>query len=243
MGYIWFFSIIQAPSEKQLPINHFERKKWIGLFVLFIIILEFFFSYYLRIYRREVFEIGQISFSGITFINSFVVVLELGASMLYYTTMRKLYVLRSDWHIWLFCTIMLIPFIIRDLFHAGYDVLILQTSYQTIECINLSYRALILASLTEELLYRGVIFDELCLYFKEAVAAIIQSMLFTFAHSERWLLLAKTGDLGIAINLIAVFFMGLLSAFLRKKTRSLLPSILMHFALNAGIYDLFLAAF
>ena len=242
-AYFWFFTRKASTQNTQLSAKYFERKKMIGFFVLIIVILEFFFSYYLRIYHRDIFDIGHFAIGGITIINSFVVALELFAVLFYYLFLRRQKVFFVDMHILIFCAIILLPFILRDMFNAGYDVLIHHNSYHPLECINLSYRALILASCIEELLYRGVIFDELLLYCKEPVATVIQSLLFTFVHSERWILLAESGDLSIAVNLTAVFTMGLLSAFLRCRTNSLLPGIMMHFALNAGVYDVFLAVF
>ena len=242
-AYYMTYSKAKAVPEQQESAHQNKRNRLIGLFVLLVIILEFFFSYYLRIHRRDLFDTGQITIGGVMLINSFVVALELGAAILYYTLMRKNAPLRTNRRAWLFCGVLLIPFILRDLFSAGYDVLILHNSYQTAECLNLSYRALVLAAITEEFLYRGVIFDELCLYCKWPLAAAIQSLLFTLVHSERWILLSETKDLSIAVNLLAVFTMGMLAAFLRRRTRSIIPGILMHFALNAGIYDLFLTMF
>lgn len=143
----------------------------------------------------------------------------------------------------MFIAVMLVAFIIRDCVYAGYEFFFSSNSYDVMECLNLSYRALVLAAFTEEFLYRGVIYDEMKIFFKPITAAVIQSLLFTFVHAERWISLFISGDLYIAVNLLLVFFMGIMCAFYREKTGSLVPGIFVHFALNGGVFHLFLALF
>ena len=222
-----------------------EKKKSMPItgYVLFVTICEFFFSYYLRIAHRDIFDMGGFSIGKITIVNTFVIYIELISVFIYYMFLRRKNIFRTDKKALIFIAVMMTAFLIRDCMYSGYESFVSGNSYDTAECFELFLRAFLLAAFTEELLFRGMIFDELCEHYSWQSAAVIQSLLFTFVHSERWLDLIRSGDLSIAANLCMVFVMGFLSAFLRKKTGSIVPSILMHGALNGGIYDLFLALY
>lgn len=245
LGVLAAYIIMNPPAEKkaadsvQLQLSstgiHATRNL---IYVSLFICLEFFASYFLRIFHREIFNIGSFGLFGIELVNSFVVLVELAFVFLYYIFLHKERILRTNTRTLVFCFVMLLPFVVRDSFSAIYDLFSINTRLNALDYINLSYRALILAAFVEELIYRGMIFSELRVHFKPTTAAIIQAGIFTLVHSERWLLLLRSFDLAVLSNLFAVFLLGLLAAFLQRRTKSLLPCILMHFALNGGIYDL-----
>ena len=81
----------------------------------------------------------------------------------------------------------------------------------------------LMAPLVEELLFRGVIYDALCLVVPAGFAVVFQAMLFGSTHSTLlWML--YSGLIGCVLG------------YVRKRSNSLWPCIAMHSAFNGSSY-------
>jgi len=80
----------------------------------------------------------------------------------------------------------------------------------------------VLTPLTEELLFRGLIQPKLEPLVGTTEALIVQAALFSAIHLS-------------VVILLTHFAMGLAFGWIRRSTRSLLPSVLLHGAWNAGV--------
>jgi len=77
--------------------------------------------------------------------------------------------------------------------------------------------------LVEEMIFRGVIYDALCSFLPTGIAVVFQGMLFGGVHGSMiWILYAT--------------LMGCLLGYVRKRTGSLRPCLLMHMAFNGASY-------
>ena len=77
--------------------------------------------------------------------------------------------------------------------------------------------------LVEEMIFRGVIYDALCTFLPAGFAVVFQGMLFGSVHGSMiWILYAA--------------LMGCLLGYVRKRTGSLRPCLLMHMAFNGASY-------
>ena len=77
--------------------------------------------------------------------------------------------------------------------------------------------------IVEEILFRGIIYDTLCTFVPAGAAVLFQGMLFGSVH-------------GTIIWMIYALFMGCVLGYVRKRTGSLRPCILMHIAFNGASY-------
>lgn len=77
----------------------------------------------------------------------------------------------------------------------------------------------IIIPIFEEILFRGIIFDELRKYHKLRIAVIIQALIFGFAHFN-----IKQGVLGV--------FLGILLALMLVWTKSIWTSVVIHVFIN-----------
>lgn len=77
-----------------------------------------------------------------------------------------------------------------------------------------------LAPLCEETIYRGVLFDGLNREFTAVKAALLSALAFMLMHMN-------------PLQVVFQFSLGVLSAFIIKKTRMLLPSVILHASANA----------
>ena len=81
----------------------------------------------------------------------------------------------------------------------------------------------LIGPLVEEILFRGIIYDALCTVVPAGAAVIFQGMLFGSVHSTMiWMLYA--------------LFMGCVLGYVRKRSGSLRPCIVMHMAFNGASY-------
>ena len=81
----------------------------------------------------------------------------------------------------------------------------------------------LMAPLVEELLFRGVIYDALCLVVPAGFAVVFQAMLFGSTHSTLlWMLYSG--------------LIGCILGYVRKRSSSLWPCIAMHSAFNGSSY-------
>ncbi len=81
----------------------------------------------------------------------------------------------------------------------------------------------LMAPLVEELLFRGVIYDALCTFVPAGAAVVFQAMLFGSTHGTLLWILYST-------------LIGCVLGYVRKRTDSLWPCILMHGAFNGSSY-------
>lgn len=79
--------------------------------------------------------------------------------------------------------------------------------------------AVIAAPILEELIFRGIILDGLLKNYSLLKSILISSLLFGLVHLNPW-------------QFITGFILGIFSGWVYYKTRSLLPSIIMHAAVN-----------
>jgi membrane protease YdiL (CAAX protease family) len=82
----------------------------------------------------------------------------------------------------------------------------------------------------EEVFFRGIILVLFMRIFPRRKAVFISTFLFTLVHLNSLVL-----DLEMIIDLVSIFFMGLLFTYLALKTGSLLPGIIFHY-----VHDIFL---
>ena len=81
----------------------------------------------------------------------------------------------------------------------------------------------LLAPLVEELLFRGVIYDAICILLPAGAAVALQGILFGSIH-------------GSMIWMIYAAFMGCVLGYVRKHTGSVRPCVLMHMTFNGSSY-------
>ena len=81
----------------------------------------------------------------------------------------------------------------------------------------------LMAPLVEELLFRGVIYDALCTFVPAGAAVVFQAMMFGSTHGTLLWILYST-------------LIGCVLGYVRKRTDSLWPCILMHSAFNGSSY-------
>ena len=81
----------------------------------------------------------------------------------------------------------------------------------------------LMAPLVEELLFRGVIYEALCTVVPAGAAVVFQAMLFGSTHGTLLWILYST-------------LIGCVLGYVRKRTESLWPCILMHGAFNGSSY-------
>lgn len=229
--------VAQKNGETILP-EKATHKTSFWLVIIFII-AEFFCSYYLRLCCPDVFKLGRIEIGGIELINSFIVPIELLCAIIYFV-IYKVRLFAINRKIVLYIVLIIVPFVIRDFFSASQTILETGKHYNLNKYINMTYKSLVLAAFTEEVVYRGMIFSELRTHFKLMPSAIIQSTIFTLVHSEMIVQIFRNFDLYAIIHILAVFAMGILAAGMTHRTKSLWPSIIMHFALDGGIWYIML---
>lgn len=88
----------------------------------------------------------------------------------------------------------------------------------------MDFLAVVLAGpIVEEILFRGIIYDTLCTFVPAGAAVLFQGMLFGSVH-------------GTIIWMTYALFMGCVLGYVRKRTGSLRPCILMHMAFNGASY-------
>ena len=91
------------------------------------------------------------------------------------------------------------------------------------------FTAVILAPIVEETFFRGFLFGGFRQRYGDPKAALLSSAIFAAAHFQ-W------------AALIPTFMLGYIFAYLYRKSNSILPGMLMHFAVNAfGIMIIFLS--
>lgn len=207
-------------------------------FVIACILFEFISSYIIRVYYNSIFFFGSIKFGNFEIVDSFVVIVEIILVIIYYIFINKINLFVINKKVLMVVPLILLPFIFRDSIQVFSDIFTNNSNYSVVNCLNLAYRAFILAAVLEELFYRGMIYDELKKYTTVSKAQIIQAFLFMAAHSIAWLSFFKTKSILVMINLFMVFTLGVCNAKLREKTKSIIPSILLHGASNAGTYYL-----
>lgn len=89
----------------------------------------------------------------------------------------------------------------------------------------------LLAPIVEEFVFRAYIFDALKQKFAFITTAVISSFLFTLPHMPEYFSYWPAG--------LIIFSLGLLLAYFRKRTDSLLPCIVLHATYNIGFLGLF----
>ena len=82
----------------------------------------------------------------------------------------------------------------------------------------------------EEVFFRGIILVLFMRLFPKRRAAVLATFLFAMAHLD-----SLTPNLDMIVDIISIFFMGLLFTYLVLKTGSLLPGIIFHY-----LHDVFL---
>ena len=80
-----------------------------------------------------------------------------------------------------------------------------------------------LGPLTEEIVYRGLVYEQLLRFLPESGAILLNSLLFGVAH-------------GTPVQMVSACLAGLLFSLMRKKTGTIAAPILMHIALNAAVF-------
>ncbi len=105
----------------------------------------------------------------------------------------------------------------------------LQLTHSASEWLN----TVVLVGLIEEIPFRGLLFQELHKWLNFWQASILSSFFFVTIHLPLWIITGQTASTTLLSNVITVFILGIIFAYLLKLSRSLWSSILMH-----TIYDL-----
>ncbi|HEY8749228.1 MAG TPA: CPBP family intramembrane glutamic endopeptidase, partial [Tepidisphaeraceae bacterium] len=88
------------------------------------------------------------------------------------------------------------------------------------------------APLTEEILFRGLLYREFSRLTNAVTGAIISSLLFAALHFPYWYFSHAKGGMDLAGSLIRIFAIGLLCCALTWKSRTLIAPIVFHFLNN-----------
>lgn len=232
-----FFANSNTAGEPlQYSKNEKKRAKYI---LLTLVVFELFVSYILRSFYPDVFSWGSLEIFGIELCGSFVVYIELLVIFLYIHKIHreeKIFVMNR--RIFRFCLLMILPFLIYDFTSLNKHVMANPLQIVKTHYFEDFFRAFILAGLVEELLYRVLLYDELKKIFSKRTATLLQALFFMMIHSQRWILLFTEFDLYVLLNLIVVFILAVVSAHLRERTNSIIPSVILHGSLNNGVYSL-----
>ena len=81
----------------------------------------------------------------------------------------------------------------------------------------------VLGPATEEIVYRGLVYEQFLRFLPESGAILLNSLLFGVAH-------------GSAVQMVIACITGILFSLARKKTGTVLASVLMHMVLNTMIF-------
>jgi membrane protease YdiL (CAAX protease family) len=104
--------------------------------------------------------------------------------------------------------------------HTNSDTLLQQAKYAPISTLALVAGAVLVAPLCEEVFFRGFLFGGLLHRMSFLPAALLSAFLFALAH----------GDVG---SFTVLFIFGVVLAFVRWRTGSIWPGIVIHVANNA----------
>ena len=225
-------------EESATQMKDLKRLLFVGVFI----VIEYINSYYLRVFHGNLFNRGRIEVHGIELVNSFVVYVEAFFVVLYFLLWHP-YMRTSKNHkktimyIIFFCLAMS-AFSVNSMIISG-----VEEGFTLSVCIQRTYRAFFLAGVLEEYVYREMIYTELKNWVSVRNARWIQGCLFCFVHSQKWIELFTTRNPEVLINLISLIFMGVICAIIKDKCRSIWPSIIFHWAADAGIYSLLAIGF
>lgn len=81
----------------------------------------------------------------------------------------------------------------------------------------------IIAPITEEIVFRGALFSSITRFLNKPIAVIVTSLLFAIVHVD-------------PVQMGYAFVLGVMLAFIRAETGRILPCIAMHFAFNLMNY-------
>ena len=81
----------------------------------------------------------------------------------------------------------------------------------------------VLGPLTEEIVYRGLVYEQFLRFLPESGAVLLNSLLFGAAH-------------GTPVRMISACAAGILFSLVRKKNGTAAAPVLMHIALNAAVF-------
>ena len=125
-------------------------------------------------------------------------------------------------------TILAITVIIQILLlEFGYDKMNLAKAQST----WFGFTTILIAPITEEILFRGYIQQKLTELYRFQKALLITSILFVAIHFPGWLLINSVYDSSLFQLIdtsLRIFFLSLFLGWLVHKTKSLYPSILVH---------------
>jgi uncharacterized protein len=88
------------------------------------------------------------------------------------------------------------------------------------------------APLCEEVLFRGVLFQELRVRFPFLLSALISSLLFSLIHWPYWSLSGSQVGLGLMTSLAGVFIHGMIFSWLLERSQSLWAPLIYHWLNN-----------
>ena len=97
---------------------------------------------------------------------------------------------------------------------------------------DLWLNTILAAPLTEELLFRGLLFRELARATRPVPAAVYSSLLFAALHFPYWYFSGAKHGSDLITSLTLIFAIGLLCCALTHKSRTLVAPIVFHFLNN-----------
>lgn len=99
------------------------------------------------------------------------------------------------------------------------------------------FSGVIVAAITEELVFRGFCYNILAKVWGHEDAAWVSALLFTLIHIPRWVQQGLFTSLWVIPRLCYIFVLGMLFAMTMRKTRSIWPPIILHM-INNGLADI-----
>lgn len=97
--------------------------------------------------------------------------------------------------------------------------------------ILMSFLAVPVSAITEELMFRGFVLSALQAGHKFWIANVLQSFLFTAMHWSLWIWVSGLNS-GLVITSSSIFILAILLGWITQRTNSIWPAILVHIANN-----------
>lgn len=94
------------------------------------------------------------------------------------------------------------------------------------------------AALGEELFYRGFLYSILKKVWNVKFAMILSSFIFTASHFNVFASIFNGGGWIYLFNFVSIFALGILNCIIYERSKSLIPTIILHACINGAFRDL-----
>lgn len=132
-----------------------------------------------------------------------------------------------------FILLMIIPFVVVGLENTW--VYAQEPTYSNGNLVQLIFQLSIGAAIGEELMYRGFLYSIIKRVSNRYVGMLVSSFLFVIIHSNVILPMIQHFSFVYLLNLIIIFFLGVVNCMLYDRCKSLLVPILFHALFNGTL--------